>query len=291
MRLLVFGFGFTGRALARSQPDGWRLSGVARGAEARRAMAEQGVSALDPADTDLLARELAEADALLIAAPPDAEGCPGLRALAPLLAGAGRAPGWIGYLSTTGVYGDRGGGWVFEDSALKPLSAEAERRVAAEHGWEALAARHGASLARFRLPGIYGVGRSPFDRLRAGEARRLVKPGQVFSRIHVDDLATGIIAALARPERTGAFNLCDDLPAAPADVTAYAAALLGMTPPPEEAFEAASLSPAAQRFWAESKRVANARAKAALGWRPRYPTYREGLAAVLAAEREESLSA
>jgi nucleoside-diphosphate-sugar epimerase len=285
MRLLVFGFGFTGRALARLRPDGWTLSGVARNPEARCAMAGQGVGAIDPNDLGALAAALAEANALLVSAPPDAEGCPGLRTLTPLMAEAGRAPGWIGYLSTTGVYGDRGGGWVFEDSELQPLSAEAERRVQAEQGWAALAARHGAPLTRFRLPGIYGPGRSPFDRLRAGEARRLVKPGQVFSRIHVDDLATGIVAAIERPQRAGVFNLCDDLPAAPAEVTAYAAELLGMAPPPEEPFAAARLSPAAQRFWAESKRVSNARAKAALGWRPRYPTYREGLAAVLAAER------
>ncbi len=285
MRLLVFGFGFTGRALAQLTPEGWRLGGVARDPDARRAMADQGVIAVDPGDAEALARELAHTDALLIAAPPGAEGCPGLRALAPHMTKTGRAPDWIGYLSTTGVYGDRGGGWVFEDSELKPQSSEAERRVQAEQGWMVLAAQHGAALCRFRLPGIYGPGRSPFDRLRAGEARRLVKPGQVFSRIHVDDLATGIIAAISRPERAGVFNLCDDLPAAPAEVTAHAAQLLGITPPPEEAFEAANLSPAAQRFWAESKRVANARAKGALGWRPRYPTYREGLAAVLAVER------
>ncbi|WP_158915917.1 SDR family oxidoreductase [Caulobacter sp. S45] len=285
MKLLVFGFGFTGQALARLRPDGWRIAGVSRDPERRRAMADQDVVALDPTDTQDLPRALAETDALLIAAPPDAEGCPGLRTLAPLLDRNGRAPPWIGYLSTTGVYGDRDGGWVFEDSELRPVSPEAERRVGAELEWAELAKRSGAHLATFRLPGIYGPGRSPLDRVRAGDARRLIKPGHVFSRIHVDDLALALTAAVGRPDCAGVYNLCDDLPAAASDVTAYAAGLLGVQPPPEEPYDPATLSPMARRFWSETKRVSNAKAKAALGWRPMYPTYREGLAAVLAAER------
>ncbi len=285
MRLLIFGFGFTGRALARSHPAEWRLSGAARNPDIRRAMADQGVEAVDPNNRADLAEALESADALLVSAPPDVDGCPGLRALGPLLDRAGPRPHWIGYLSTTGVYGDRRGGWVFEDGELAPRSAEAERRVQAEQGWTELAARRRVGLSVFRLPGIYGPGRSPLERVRTGEARRVAKPGQVFSRIHVDDLAAGLIAAIARPDRAGIYNLCDDLPAPPSDVTAYAARLLGQEPPPEEPFDPAALSPAAQRFWGESKRVANAKAKGAFGWRPRYPTYREGLAAILEAEK------
>jgi nucleoside-diphosphate-sugar epimerase len=148
----------------------------------------------------------------------------------------------------------------------------------------------GLTVAVFRLPGIYGPniwgsGRSPFDRLRDGTAKRLVKPGHVFSRIHVEDLAAGLEASIAHPRAAGVYNLCDDEPASAAEVTAYAASLLGIEPPPEEPFDPARLSAAAQRFYAECKRVSNARAKAELGWRPAYPSYREGLEAILKHER------
>jgi nucleoside-diphosphate-sugar epimerase len=256
MKLFVFGHGFAGAALERRlAPEGWDVVGTTRSAP----------------------RAYDGADAVLIAAPPTPEGCPGFAALAPAL--AADPPRWLGYLSTTGVYGDRGGGWVFEDSDLRAHSVEGARRAAAERDWLGLGA------AVFRLPGIYGPGRSAFDRLREGKAKRLVKPGHVFSRIHVDDLAAGLAASIARPNPGRAYNLCDDEPAPAEAVTAYAAGLLGMEPPPAEAFDEAGLSPMARRFWAESKRVSNARAKAELGWRPAYPTYREGLAAVLAAGR------
>ena len=230
------------------------------------------------------------ADAWLISAPPGEDGCPGFVALAPLLTSRAARPGWIGYLSTTGVYGDRQGGWVFEQSSLSPGSQEGRRRVEAEAGWRDLAQARALKLSVFRLPGIYGPGRSTLDRLRAGDARRMIKPGHVFSRIHVDDLASGLAASLATPERDGAYNLCDDEPAAPCDVATYAAGLLGVPPPPEAMFDPEQLSPMARRFWAESKRASNACAKAALGWRPLYPTYREGLAAVLAAETAATAS-
>ena len=151
--------------------------------------------------------------------------------------------------------------------------------MAAEAAW----AGTGWPLAVFRLPGIYGPGRSALDRVRDGTARRMAAPGQVFSRIHVEDLADGLAAALARPDRTSVFNLCDDEPAPAADVTLEACRLLGTEPPPQTPLDLDALTPAARRFWAESKRVSNARAKAALGWRPAHPTYREGLAAILAA--------
>lgn len=173
-----------------------------------------------------------------------------------------------------------GGRWAFEGTPPNPQSREARRRAAAEAGWRAT----GLPLAIFRLPGLYAAGRSAFDRLRDGTARRIAKPGHVFSRLHIDDLAAGLEASLARPRAGAIYNLCDDEPAGSSEVMAYAAGLLGVTPPPEVAFEDADLSPAAQRFWLENRRVSNALAKAELGWRPAYPTYREGLAAILALE-------
>lgn len=261
MRLFVFGMGFTGAALERRlAPEGWDVTGTTRSQP----------------------RAYEGADAVLIAAPPGVEGCPGLTALGPAL--AERPPAWLGYLSTTGVYGDRGGGWVFEISPLRACSPEGARRAAAERGWLRFGSQADVNVAIFRLPGIYGPGRSAFDRLRDGSARRLVKPGHVFSRIHVDDLAAGLEASMARPRPAAIYNLCDDEPAPAEAVTAYAARLLGQEPPPAEPFDEARLSAASRRFYAEAKRVSNARAKAELGWRPTYPTYREGLAAVLEAE-------
>lgn len=236
------------------------------------------------ADPDALAATLADTQALLITAPPGAGGCPGLNAVVPALARARAFPDWTGYLSTTGVYGDRRGRWVFETSRLAAQSTEGARRVGAERDWLQVGRGMGLTVQVFRLPGIYGPGRSALDRLRAGEARRIAAPGQVFSRIHVDDLSAGLVASIARPRAGGIYNLCDDEPAPNSEVIAYAARLLGMNPPPEIPLAQAGLSPQALRFYAESKRVSNARAKAELGWRPAYPTYREGLRAVLAAE-------
>jgi nucleoside-diphosphate-sugar epimerase len=280
MRLLIFGFGFTGAALAkRLQPQGWIVSGTSRRPEQRAALSARGIEGVDPDDSAALWAAAQAADAILIAAPPGDHGCPGWAALQG--AELSRTRPWIGYLSTTGVYGDRGGRWVFETTPVAPLSPEAHRRVTAETAWMSL--RDACPVGVFRLPGIYGPGRSALDRVRTGEARSVIKPGHVFSRIHVDDLAAGLEASIARPDRAGVYNLCDDEAAAPADVNAYAAELLGLPRPPETPYAPESLSPMARRFWAESKRVSNAKAKAALGWRPLYPTYREGLQAVLAA--------
>lgn len=284
MHLLIFGYGYSAAAFARRMAaDGWTASAIARSEASREAMRAEGVRPLRPEDLD---DAVAVADAVLIAAPPDPEGCPGFRALSPLLHGTGASPEWIGYLSTTGVYGDRGGGWVFEESALRAQSMEGARRVAAERDWLAVGETLSLSVGVFRLPGIYGppwrgADRSPFGRLRAGTARRIVKPGQVFSRIHVDDLAAGVQASLRRPRSGAVYNLCDDEPASPSEVTAFAAQLLEIAPPPEQAFEIMRLSPAQRRFYSESKRVSNAQAKAELGWRPTFPSYREGLQAVL----------
>ena len=286
MNLLVFGFGYSGKALARRlMAKGWSVSATVRRTEDRQDALALGVTPVDPADESALANAAAQARAILVTAPPGERGCPGLAALAPAIAASGAFPDWIGYLSTTGVYGDREGRWVSETSALNAHSVEGARRVAAERDWRQIGRGMGLTVTAFRLPGIYGPGRSPFDRLRRGTARRLVKPGHVFSRIHVEDLASGLEASIARPRAAGIYNLCDDEPASAAEVTAYAAGLLGIDPPPEEPFDAAALTPAAQRFYEECKRVSNARAKAELDWFPAYRTYREGLAAILAQEQ------
>lgn len=282
MRLLVFGYGFAGSALARRlRPQGWDVAATHRGAPDK--LLADGVSPIPVDDREGLVRALAEVQAVLVTAPPAADGCPGLNTLVPALAQAGAFPDWIGYLSTTGVYGDRRGGWVTEKSPLAAQSVEGARRVAAERDWLEVGRGMGLTVTVFRLPGIYGPGRSAFDRLREGKARRIAAPGQVFSRIHVDDLAAGLEASMTRPRAGGAYNLCDDEPAPNSDVVAYAASLLGLEPPPEIPLADANLPPSAMRFYAESKRVSNALAKAELGWRPAYPTYREGLKAVLEA--------
>jgi nucleoside-diphosphate-sugar epimerase len=284
LRLFAFGYGYAAAALARRlRPQGWSVAASCRRPDDAEALAAQGVEPVLLDDPARLAAALTDVRAILVSAPPTAAGCPGLKALAPALARAGAFPDWIGYLSTTGVYGDRRGRWVFETSRLAAQSVEGARRVAAERDWLETARGMGLTLSVFRLPGIYGPGRSAFERLRDGTARRIASPGQVFSRIHVDDLAAGLEASIRRPHAGGLYNLCDDAPCPNSEVVAYAAELLGLPVPPEVALEDAGLPPAAQRFYAESKRVSNARAKAELGWRPAYPSYREGLRAVLAA--------
>lgn len=285
MRLLVFGYGFSGRVLARKlAAEGWDVAATCRSAAGQTRIEADGFDAIEVTNHDGVARVLSTTDAVLVTPAPGAQGCPGFDTLAPLLLQTASGPAWVGYLSTTGVYGDRQGRWVTERSPLMPKSVEATRRVAAEAGWLELGRSLGFAVTVFRLPGIYGPGRSTFDRLREGRARRIAAPGQVFSRIHVDDLAGGLAASIARPRAGGIYNLCDDEPAPNSGVVAYAAGLLGMVVPPEVRLEDANLSPVALRFYAESKRVSNALAKAELGWRPTYPTYREGLAAVLANE-------
>lgn len=288
MRLFAFGYGFAAEALAsRLRPQGWAIAASCRRPEDAARLESLGIEPVPLDDPARLAATLAATQAILVSAPPGADGCPALKALVPALAAARAFPDWIGYLSTTGVYGDRRGGWVFETSRLAALSVEGARRVRAERDWWEVGRGMGLTVAAFRLPGIYGPGRSTFDRLLEGRARRITSPGHVFSRIHVDDLAAGLEASIARPRAGAAYNLCDDLPCPNSEVVAYAAELLGLPPPPEVPLADARLPPAAQRFYAESKRVSNALAKAELGWRPAYPTYREGLRAVLAAERDD----
>ena len=210
--------------------------------------------------------------------PPDEAGDPVLDCYAKAIAGLGTE--WIGYLSTTGVYGDRAGGWVDEASDLRPAGERGRRRVAAERGWLDLWEQSGRPAHLFRLAGIYGPGRGPFEQVRAGTAKQVIKPGQVFSRIHVHDIVQVLEASMARPNPGAIYNVCDDDPAPPQDVIAEASRLLGLAPPPEIPFETAALSPMARSFYEESKRVSNRRIKEELGVRLRYPSYREGLAAL-----------
>ena len=285
MRLLVFGFGYSARALAvRLQARGWGVAGTIRRPADRARLEAMGVTPVPVGNRREMERAVREAGGVLVTAPPDAEGCPGLRSLVPAMARVGAFPDWIGYLSTTGVYGDRHGGWVSEQSALAAQSLEGARRVGAERDWLEVGRGMGLTVTVFRLPGIYGPGRSALDRVRDGTAHGIVKPGQVFSRIHVDDIASALAASIARPRAGASYNLCDDEPAPSHQVNAFAARLLGREPPAPVAFEDADLTDAARRFWGENKRVSNALAKAELGWRPLYPTYREGLTAIHAAE-------
>ncbi|RVT83391.1 SDR family oxidoreductase [Rhodobacteraceae bacterium CCMM004] len=281
--LLSIGHGYSARALAaRLVPRGWRVIGTTRSADKAAALSATGVTPLVwPGEA--LDEALAQATHLLTSVAPDGAGDPVLAAAGPAIARAAPALRWAGYLSTTGVYGDHGGGWVDEDTPLAPSTARGRARVAAEAAWQTLHRDHGLPLHIFRLAGIYGPGRGPFAKVRAGTARRIVKPGQVFSRIHVDDIAQVLAASIARPDPGAVYNLCDDDPAPPEDVIAHAADLLGVPRPPEVAFADADLSPMARSFYAESKRVRNDRIKRDLGVALRYPTYREGLAALLAA--------
>ncbi len=281
--LLSIGHGYSAEALARRlMPQGWRVIGTTRSPERAEQLRSRGVEAVIWPGANLRPA-IADATHLLSSVSPR-NGDPVIAALGEEIAAAAPHLAWVGYLSTTGVYGDRQGGWVDEASPLAPATRRGAARVEAEQEWQALARRVGLPLHIFRLAGIYGPGRGPFEKVRAGAARRIVKPGQVFSRIHVDDIAQVLEASMARPDPGAVYNVCDDEPAPPEDVLTHAAELLGLPPPPEVAYEAAELSEMARSFYAESKRVRNDRIKRELGVRLFYPDYRTGLAAVLAAE-------
>lgn len=295
MRLLVFGCGYSGghfvAGLAREAIEGVSV----RTAEKASNLAAKGLTPFvfdGERPGEGLDAALHRATHLLISIPPGHAAPEGATA-----GGANAAPGdpvlrwyrnavlhaapelrWIGYLSTVGVYGDRDGGWVDETAMLKPASARSVERVAAEEAWREVAHERGVPLAILRLSGIYGPGRNTFRNLAHGTARRLVKPGQVFNRIHVGDIA-GVLALLAQRRLGGVFNVTDDEPAPPQDVVAAAATMVGAPMPPEIAFADAELSPMARSFYGENKRVSNAAIKD-LGYRFQYPTYREGLAAL-----------
>lgn len=275
--LLSIGHGYSAQALARLLPEGWRIIATTRHAAQAERLAATGVEALVWPGTDL---PFDQATHLLTSIAPDASGDPVLNALGPKIAEAAPHLEWVGYLSTVGVYGDHGGGWVGEDTPLTPATKRGEMRVAAEQAWQAIP---GLPLHIFRLAGIYGPGRGPFEKVRDGSARRILKPGQVFSRIHVEDIAQVLAASIAQPNPGRAYNVCDDDPAPPEDVLSHAAALLGLPEPPGVPFDQAEMSPMARSFYAENKRVRNDRIKAELGVTLRYPDYRAGLAALLQA--------
>jgi dTDP-4-dehydrorhamnose reductase len=276
--LFCFGLGYSAGFLARCLAEqGWAIAGTSRDGAAAPFALQRFERAQPLAD---VSKQLAATTHLLISIPPDAAGCPVFDCHGAEIA-ALRQLRWIAYLSSTNVYGDRAGGWVDETMPTEPSGERGRRRVVAEAAWRALGARSGIPVQIFRLAGIYGPGRSALDALRAGTARRIVKPDQVFSRIHVADLATVLEASIARP-RTGAiYNVCDDAPSPADEVIAYAAALLGVAPPPLEDFASAALSPMARSFYDDSKRVSNRRIKEELGVSLRYPSYREGLKALI----------
>jgi nucleoside-diphosphate-sugar epimerase len=285
MRMVVAGLGYAGAAIAREAlGQGFVVTGTARDAAAARAPQGIGLVRFDEADGVLRA-----ATHLVVTAAPGEGGDPVLAAHAAAI-GAADELRWIGYLSTTGVYGDRGGAVVEENAEPAPGQPRSVRRLRAEEAWRAAAVARGAALDLFRVGGIYGPGRSALDELRAGTARRVAKPGHAFSRIHRDDIALAVVQAALRPAGVRVLHLVDDEPAPSAEVVAEAARLLGVVPPPEIPFAEArrGMSPMALSFWEENRRVANAATKRALGIAWRCPTYREGLRRILAEEQPQN---
>ena len=286
-KLFCFGLGYSALRVARRLADeGWKIAGTARTREGADVIAGAGYDAFvfdGSAPVVGITEALADTTHILVSAPPDADGDPVLLQHRGDIARA-NSLSWIGYLSTVGVYGDSGGAWIDETAKTDATSARGRRRVAAEREWLALADAGDVRVQIFRLAGIYGPGRSAIERLREGTAHRIVKPGQVFNRIHVDDIATAVCAGIAGGGVTAAYNVADDEPAPPQDVIVFAANLLHMPPPPEVPFTDAQLSPMAASFYADNKRISNARLRQELGVALKFPTYREGLRAILAGE-------
>jgi len=284
--LVCFGFGFSARALApRLQAKGWRVTGTSRSAEGAEKIVAMGFEAavFDGSSPSAdVRRALQTATHIVISVPPGESGDPVLIHHKPDIAGAPELQ-WIGYLSTIGVYGDHDGAWVDETTQPVPVSPRLGRRLEAEGAWLHIGGARAEGLPRvqvFRLSGIYGPGRSAINQILKGKARSIVKPGQLFNRIHVEDVAGAVEAAIERGGNHLVYNVTDDEPAPPQDVTAYAAQLLGRPAPPEVAYEDAELSEMAKSFYGEVKRVRNERLKTDLQFEFRYPTYREGLQAI-----------
>jgi nucleoside-diphosphate-sugar epimerase len=269
--LLCFGFGFSAGALAQKLDKNlWHITGTSRNAQGVAEITAQGFEGVLFDELSSIPKTVSH---ILSSVPPDANGDAVLQRFGEEL--ATRRFQWIGYLSTTGVYGDHAGDWVDESTPLGPNTTRGERRVLAEAGWRKFASHI------FRLAGIYGPGRNPLESLKAGTAKRVIKHGQIFSRIHVDDIAGILQASIAQPNPGRVYNVADDEPCPPQDVITYAAELLGMEPPPEIPFEQAELSAMARSFYADSKRVLNTRVKAELGYQLIYPSYKAGLKALL----------
>ena len=276
--LLCFGFGFSAQALAHQlDSNDWRVTGTSRSHEGVAAINAQGFEGLLFNELLSIPKSVTH---IVTSIPPSNDGDPVLMRFGGELEKRAGSFAWVAYLSTTGVYGDRGGAWVNEESALQPNTDRGTRRVAAEAEWQSIA---GLPLHIFRFAGIYGPGRNAFESLKSGKAQRVIKRGQIFSRIHVEDIAGALLASINNPNPGSIYNLADDEPCPPQDVIAYAAELLGMEPPPEIAFEDAKLSEMAKSFYADSKRVSNARIKDELSYMLKYPNYRVGLKSLLKA--------
>ncbi|RZN09164.1 NAD(P)-dependent oxidoreductase [Bradyrhizobium genosp. SA-3] len=275
MRLFILGFGYSARHFVRRFGGAFsHVAGTVRDPEQRDDLASIEVHPFSGTDPDrTTAERISDADVLLISIPPGRAGDPALAAFGNVLA-AGRRK--VVYLSTIGVYGDHAGGWVDESTPPQAALERTQMRIAAEQAWTGASS---GDVAILRLAGIYGPGRNALATLRAGTARRIIKPGQVFNRIHVDDIASVIMAAIHH-QGGGTWNVCDDEPASPQDVIAYAAQLMGVAPPPEEAFATAEMSAMARSFYASSARVSNAKLKRELGVTLAFPTYRHGLDAL-----------
>ena len=277
-RVLILGLGYSGLAIARQlQRHGCTVDGTVRDRGDRGAdgVACHRLVAGHPLDEALLAA-IAQAEAVLCTVPPDAEGDPALRRVRPLLA-ASTSLRWLGYLSSTGVYADRAGGWVDECAEADARTPSALQRLLAEQQWCQLATEVSARCAVFRLPGLYGRGRNALVQLAEGRARQVIRPGLVFNRLHVEDLAGVVVAALQGTEQTALYLPADDLPAPPQDVLAHAAQLGGHAMPPPQSWEDPSLSPALRRFYSSRKRIDSRGTRERLQWQPRFPSYREGL--------------
>jgi len=286
VNLFVFGLGFSGRTIAeRRIARGDRVTGTVRAPDKAQALAAAGLSARvfgpDRRDSAIDA-DLMESDALLISVPPGSGGDPVLAACAPQIAAAPRLR-WIGYLSTIGVYGNHDGAWVDEQTPATPTNSRSRERAEAEQAWLSFGATNNIAVHIFRLAGIYGPGQSQLVQLARGTARRIIKPGQVFNRIHVEDIARAVDASLERPRAGAIYNVTDNKPAPPQDVVTFAASLCGVEPPPEINIDDAGLTEMGRSFYAESKRVRNDLLRNELGVTLAYPTYREGLTALRAA--------
>ena len=288
MHLFCFGLGYSSGVVAgRLAQQGWRITGTSTRAEGAAQITANGYTGLvfdGTAASEEIAKQLRDATHVLLSIPPEADGDPAfVRHSEDIRVSC--SVNWVGYFSTVGVYGDAQGGWVDEETQAKPGSERGKRRLAAERQWLGLARDAGKHAAVFRLPGIYGPGRCALDDVLDGTARSIIKPGQVFNRIHAEDIASAVIAAIKRPHPGRIYNVTDDEPGPPQDVVNFAAQLLERPQPPSMDFATAELSPIlspmARSFYSENKRVANVRMKAELGIRLKYPNYREGLRAIL----------
>jgi len=291
-KLFCFGYGYTANHFAGYfMQNGWRVGGTTRNPEKRDLLREHGIEAyLFDFDVPLpdLRHILRDVTHILISTPPDADGDPVCSIHGYEMGELGGFE-WIGYLSATSVYGDRGGEWVTESSELMPSSRRGSRRVQAERQWLELYQRYGLPVQIFRLAGVYGPGRNALDSVRSGTARRIDKPGQAFSRIHIDDIVQTLVASMHYPNPGAIYNLSDNEPVPSHEVIAYACELLGMEPPPLIPFEQADMAPIARSFYADNKRVSNQRIKDELGVQLLHPSFRSGLESCLRVEREEGM--